>query len=629
MALDDLKKKLTRKDQDFSDRYTHPFFEKQREKDPAKTDWPYQEGVSMPRHTTRKKTWLWITAGVLLVGGVGTFGILLLTGNISIGSKANNNIEIKVQGAEEVVSGDKSIWKVAYRNQNNFALEDAVLTFEFPRGAQPLAGDFTGDGLRRQQVTIGNLAAGKQSEETFSAILFGSQNDELPGAVILEYRPEGSSVRLEKKIEFTSRVTRSLLGLKVEVPREVKAAQEMDVKLTISSTSESPFRGLWAQVSYPEAFEFISASPKPSRGNTLWEIGNLDAGKEVTITVRGRVKESVSAQSIRAEVGHFERTSSKFSSFTTVTESFQTAPSFLAVGFETLQGQEQPGVTEAGGQLVVSVRWRNNLPVPVINGQVEVQFEGDAINLQTIRSETGEFNAERNALVWVPGRSRDLDVVDPGEEGAFQFEFHTKENLRIENPMIKLTGTMSSAEAPQGYEGVDVRGTAIEEYRIASEVAFSQKGFFHDSRVANSGPLPPQVGQQTTYLIVWSITNTTSDISSPVVRATLPSYIRWTGKVIPASSGLSFDSATREVTWLPNVVRAGAGYARRAEEVAFQIAITPSTPQTGTTPELISEAEFEGADAFTGNEIRLESRDITTSLPDDPLASRDGGTVRQ
>jgi hypothetical protein len=257
-------------------------------------------------------------------------------------------------------------------------------------------------------------------------------------------------------------------------------------------------------------------------------------------------------------------------------------------------------------------------------------FEGDAFDIKSITSKRGEFDQARNSLRWVPGRIPELLVVDPGETGTFEFSIMSKKTISVRNPTLVFRSSMQTRELPSGYEGVDISGEERLTYKLATRATFSQKGYYYDSRVQNSGPFPPRVGQETTYLIVWSVTNATNDLTDSVVHATLPSYVRWKGVVDPPNGApITFDETTREISWLPGNIPAGTGSSDRAREVAFQIAFTPSLPQVGQPAELVSSAQFEGRDSFANITITQVADRATTMLRDDPRAAREGGQVQE
>ena len=75
---------------------------------------------------------------------------------------------------------------------------------------------------------------------------------------------------------------------------------------------------------------------------------------------------------------------------------------------------------------------------------------------------------------------------------------------------------------------------------------------------------------------MWTITNSSNNMTNTIVRGTLPPYVSWVGRIDPAQAGVSFDE--KQAKWCGAIGRCvirRAGF-RAAPEVAFQIVFTPS-----------------------------------------------------
>ncbi|MEK7650105.1 MAG: hypothetical protein AAB367_04090 [Patescibacteria group bacterium] len=631
MALDDLRRRLFKKGEGFEDR--EHSWRLRRNNAQAPVSWkeePVTAEDSMQKFL-RKLLW-WGIGGGLGVIALVVLGYFVISGKFAVlGIDSRKNILLTVESADEAIAGKKLVWRVVYENKNDIALDKAVLVFTYPPMTQPLAGDYMKGGLRPERRELGTINPGDKKEELFSAIVFGAQDEILKGQAKIEYRPRDSSVLLAKETSYQSPVKGSLLGLELILPKELKAGQQIDAQLSLVSSAETPFRGISVEMMYPDAFEFISSDIKPTRGNTIWTIGDLGKGETFKLSIKGRIKDSIAPQSMKAKVGIYDRTKNEFDTLTSSEKTFAITPPLLVTKLVIDSADDLDiGVLLAGTSVKGILQWQNNLPVAVSNATVEVVFEGEAFDIKTLSSSRGEFDQSRNALRWVPGRIPELLVVDPGETGTFEFTIATKKIISVRNPALVFKSIMQTRESPSGYEGVDISGEEVVTYKLATRATFSQKGYYYDSRITNSGPLPPRVGQETTYLIVWSVTNATNDLTDAVVHATLPSYVKWRGVVDPPSGApITFNEATREVSWIPGNIPAGTGTTNRAREVAFQIALTPSLPQVGQAVELVSAAKFEGRDSFADITITQISDRTTTSLRDDPRASREGGSVEE
>ncbi|MEK7576794.1 MAG: hypothetical protein AAB482_03835 [Patescibacteria group bacterium] len=639
MAIDDLRRRIFQKEEDFSKRYDKSPLQKHKEQsqvswsDEKKNITPPSPQMQQEQKNSHRIILWGLVGGLFVIVGLVVF--FLLPGGFTVGNDTLKHINFRVEGGEKVSAGKSVTWKVLYKNDNQTSLENATITFEFPETSQPLVGEFSKTGLKREKRELGTLAPNVQGEEIFSAIVFGAKDSVLKGKTYLEYRPESTSARLSKNTEYESKVTESLLGIAIEMPENLQKGQETDIKFHVTSNAEIVFKGLSLQVAYPEGFDFISTNPSAARANNIWLIGDIAPNSEYVVTVRGKVKQVVGPQTFYVDVGLYDRIENKFGAvFASASDSFDVPESLLALSFSSKDGEIAPGIIQLGKLLRVSVDWKNNLPVVVHNVNIEVAVDGSVLDLTTLQSKGGEVQINSNTLKWLAARIPALSSVDPGESGQFSFDVQLKKEVPIKtgadkNFLVYISGRISGPEGALGYEGVDISGKSEKEYKVASRVVFTQKGYFNDSRIKNSGPLPPRVGEETTYTVVWSLLNTINDIDGVEVRATVPSYIRWANVIMPQDPALSFNESTRELVWRPDKISAGTGFVRPAREVAFQVGLTPSLSQVGDSPELISAATMNARDIFTGVTFQpIKVGLVASNVPDDPLAQRLGKVVQ-
>jgi hypothetical protein len=145
----------------------------------------------------------------------------------------------------------------------------------------------------------------------------------------------------------------------------------------------------------------------------------------------------------------------------------------------------------------------------------------------------------------------------------------------------------------------------------------------------NSGPVPPQVGKATTYIINWEIKNYFSDAKNARVRAILSENVSLTGQILPQDelSNFSFDSASREIVWSAGDILAGTGVNGDPVSLSFQVSLTPSPSQKGSTAPLIGQVQISGENQFTNTIITSQDSGVNTSLPDD-FSNSGGGIVQ-
>ena len=134
----------------------------------------------------------------------------------------------------------------------------------------------------------------------------------------------------------------------------------------------------------------------------------------------------------------------------------------------------------------------------------------------------------------------------------------------------------------------------------------------------NSGPVPPKAEQETTYSIVWTVTNNLNNVSGAKVIAKLPSYMAWNNVTSPSSENISYDSVTGEVVWNLGAVSAETGFSKSKREVAFQVTLKPSLTQIGSSPNIIEEQILSGKDDYSDIQVTDRRNDLNIRLVDDP-----------
>ncbi len=100
-------------------------------------------------------------------------------------------------------------------------------------------------------------------------------------------------------------------------------------------------------------------------------------------------------------------------------------------------------------------------------------------------------------------------------------------------------------------------------------------------------------------------------------------------KAVPIVSEEKFyyNSQTREVVWEIPGFAANMGILSPAEEVVFQVGITPKTEDVGKVIKIMDKANVSGYDKFTNSDISSLGSEITTDLPDDDSVGPEEGAV--
>jgi hypothetical protein len=182
---------------------------------------------------------------------------------------------------------------------------------------------------------------------------------------------------------------------------------------------------------------------------------------------------------------------------------------------------------------------------------------------------------------------------------------------------IEMTITTKGERILESGSTEQVSAVETRKITLATDLSLTSRLVRSVGSLENSGPIPPKVDVPTTYTVIWNLTNSFNQVSNVEVRATLPSYVKWTGLKSPDNESFSFNQVTNEVVWNAGSVLPNTGFGSAKKEVAFQIEFLPSVSQISQTPYLVGEASLTATDKVTGQKIQSKAGAINTNFSSD------------
>lgn len=577
---------------------------------------------------------------LVLVGGIvfllGILAVLLvfLRGNNLVSS---GNVMFKIDGPTEVAAGEELSLQVAVQNRNQAVLELADLIVEYPAGSRAPGPD--GAPLTRERLSLGNIKPGDEVSKQLRLVLFGEQGSEQELKLSVEYRLPDSSAIFDK--EFTQKIliNSTPLSVQLDVPEELNNNQEFVIQATITSNAANEMVDPVVVLQYPAGFRFLSAVPSPTRGQNVWSLGSLRPGGQVRLAIRGTLEGQDDEQkSVRLSAGTLASAAGDDLSATYGSAlSVVTIRRPLVSLTTKINGSSASEVVADSRQPVsVELSWVNNGSDPVNDGVLTLKLDSPLIDKTSIQAERGYYNSAANTVTWTKQNVRDLTSLDQGDSGLARVSFST---------ISLVDGTGSGLRQPQLSLAAEWRGQRVSDQgkpesvfarsqqvvKLASVAQFAGKVLRDTGALENRGPIPPKVDEETTYTVVWSVLNSSSNLNNARVSATLPAYVEWLGVQSPLSEPLTFRANSGgggELVWDLGQVAAGVGTESAPREVSFQVGIKPSLSQVGTVPELVLGSKFTGVDAFTKQAVEVSlRRELSTEFSSEANFNLNDGRV--
>lgn len=556
---------------------------------------------------------------IFFVIAIGIAALVVSRGGNTISS---SNLELAVTGPVSLDAGDTLELDITVTNGNNATLETADLYVEFPSGTRS-AEDVRTE-LQRVRTSLGSLRSGEIVRESVEGVVFGETGDEQEIIVTVEYRVSGSNAIFVKEKAFTYVIEDTPLTLILDAPSEVNAGQAVETTLTLISNSTNTLEDVVVVADYPFGFTFVDADPNPNQGDRVWRIGDIPAGARRTIEITGTIEgQDGEERTIRFTAGIADPNdpSEIATPFVATDHTLAIKRPFVETRI-AINGSTNDEVAVGNVEQVrVDITWRNNLPTQVADVELEVQLSGEALDRSSVAVDHGFYRSSTNTIRWDKASEPDLALIEPGGAGQVGFTFRSEDithGNRLEEPEIFITASLrAERRGDQETSGEIVSELGERVVRVNSATTFSSRATYSDGPFENTGPLPPRAESETTYTVIWKLTNSSNDIEDAVVRATLPSYIGWVELIDPNAEDVTFNPVGGEVIWNAGDVPAGTGYNLNARQVAFQVSFTPSLSQVGQVPNLLSEARFQGRDSFTGSTITGFGPVLTTRITTD------------
>lgn len=621
--LEELKKRLYKKGEGFEERKGRVRISGERiTPPPPYWQTPGEGKTGFPK----KKRNIFIILVVILAAALITIALYFLLSGSNIISPRNINIEIK--GPIYVEGGRVANFNVFIENKNKTTLELADLIFEFPENT------FSSDGnaLKRSRYSLGKINSGETINKSIEVVFFGLENEEKKINVTLEYRLADSNAIFAKDQDYTLKISTPPIGLSISLPPEVNSKQELNIKVEAVSNAEAITKNLSLQMTYPAGFQFISAEPRSSLGNNTWSLGDLASLQKKEIIIRGFVEgQDLEDKVFNANVGVFDENGA-LKSYGTASQTIVIKKSPINLSLFIKGYDLEKNIARSGDTINAELQWTNNLSINVRDANIELVFRGNVLNEQSISAIKGFYRAADKKITWNSSSLPEISSIPPGGTGKIQFNFSIKDPLPIEaavnkNFSITLEAKISGLGTSEQGENLEIVSNVKKEIKIASSLQLTPIALYHSGPFENSGPLPPKVGQETTYTISWSVGGNANDFSKVKIISSLPSYVRWLNVISPADSKLKFNERDNALTWEVGDVPAGTGIISSVKEVAFQIGFTPNLNQKGNSPVLVGETKLEGYDNFIGDSFNIKIPSLNTVLNFDEKFKYNEGKV--
>jgi len=521
-------------------------------------------------------------------------------------------LRLEILGPDTAKIGDEIEYTAQYKNNGNFVLEKAKLTFILPDNS------LTEDGKTILTKNLNDIYPGSQESVKIKARLLGKEGDLKTAKASLSYVPKNITAPYESKTSFITKIDSSPITLDFDLPTKAEQGKSLQYSINYFSNVDYPLENLSVRVAPIPGFELVSSDPS-SLDNSEWKLQTLTKAQGGRINILGKVLASNNQNlTFTASLGMWQN-----GNFIVIKEASSNVQVIQPLLFISQQVNGSSAyVASPGETLRYKISFRNIGTTPFDNLFMVLKLDGLATDMSTIQAgDGGQVQPGDNMIIWDYNQVFALRHLSVQQIGEVNFSVKLKNNWNPSGQDLSNTVISDEVNISQITQKFTIK--------VNSGLAISQKAYYNSPDIPNAGFTPPKVGQATTYTINWEIRNYFSDAKNVKVKATLPKNISLTGLILPQNelSNFSFDSASREIVWSVGDIQAGTGVTGDPVALYFQISLTPDNSQKGSMASLIGQVQISGENQFTNTVITAQDSGVNSSLPDD-FASSGGGIVQ-
>ena len=545
---------------------------------------------------------------------------------VFFGKKASftgESIDFKISGPSETVGGSIVTYTINYTNNEVTDLEKAEISLIYPDGFSFVTSDIKSASFNDNKWNIGRIGAGQSGKLTIKGKLFGEVNSSATCAASLTYQPVNFNSSFTEHTQVATKISNLDLELEAKVPASVQPDVVFEYPIVVKNTTQADVTSIRIKTDWPDNFEMTAADPAPRVSGT-WDIAKLVAGEQQEIKIKGKITGEVGKDSrIKTYLGLFDEQDKFY-----LQKEKEKLVKIVDISGELqlLVNNTKSNIVGSGGVLDYIITYKNTGSESLKEATVILEFsDQDLVDTTGMVVTGGEY--KDGQVTWSAANVKELADIAPERSGALALKIKATSALTVKeitdkNFSLKATPRFISKRSGSDEE-ITIDGNSVET-KFNSEIILSTEARYHDlaGKVVGTGPLPPKIGEKTTYRIYLNLANRTNDVTGGRLEIILGDIAEWTGIKSVSVGDLKYEGG--KVIWDIGRIPANTGQFTENLKANFELSITPRVADKGKTVELVKSMSFTGSDDFTDGKLSKESGSLDTELETDFMAKGKG-----
>lgn len=569
------------------------------------------------------------------------------------------NIEIKAPFTS--YSGQLTDFIVNYSNLEDVSLTNSKIAVYLPENLiieQTKPEHFTDpDTPRLITWDLNKIYPGQTGDIYIQGYLINTVPSQEQIQATLEYIPETFNSKFEETASFTTSINQSILETEVQGPKQLANSEEGIFDIILKNSDEkSTLTNIKIELLEPQNFEFtsyyleideedednltdeqtdeesqeimtedsekeiewleFSESENEEPTSKEWIVEKILPDKTASIHFKGKFEIDENAESEFKINSYLKGNEDNF---------FKQKENLYAVNVIKgdlmanlfVQGSLNNKAISFGDTLTFLLSLQNKSENTL--GEIEVRLVLDSLilNWDEINNKN-EGIVSVNQVLWTREQVQKLSILLPEDEANIELQIPVKTYDQLKKYSLddyKVTSyyevkikKLNNVES----QSLIKSNTIVNELNSNTSISATARYFNDDNQSIGNGPLPPVVGETTSYKIYWQISNNLHDLHDLKIVTTLPEKITWHNNHKSDSGELK--SENNQIIWEINRLPASV----ETLNAEFEVSLTPTSDDEKKILTLLSETILTAIDSETSGEIIQTSPAMTTNLDDDP-----------
>lgn len=589
-------------------------------------------------------------------------GFIYFKNGISFTSK---NVTLEVTAPFTTISGEEYVYNIAINNNESIEIDHGTMTVNLPYGFFLSDSNlpYHNDGQDQAKPTniytwnIPSIPANNDLKLTIRGVLIGEKNNKPIMTANFKYNPKEVTSTFETSTNYTTEIADSILSITSDYDNQTIQDQSQVITIHLKNISETQnISDLKFHFELPESFkdpviqtssdniefdkdavstETTTTESKDVKFNDLSEvqlkefnelrslsIKGLAAGKELVYKLNGKFNVVENGeQQLKFSVDAAD-TKGNYLPQATDELAIQVIKGDLITDL-IINGKTDNQPVSFGGNLQYLIHIKNKSKTALGDVNIRVVIDSPAVDWATLKDES-KGTVSDHQILWTKNNIKGLEVLLPEGELDINFSLNLKEYSALSKyKPSELTvrsyyqATVNKVEELTSSKNFDSK-TIVNTFNSNTELSAQGRYFDEQGQAVGSGPLPPLVGQTTTYQIVWQIKNSFNELTDINVSAELPAGVTLNqGGHVDAGE---ITQAGSKISWNVNRMPTSIDHLT----ATFLVSVTPESKDLNKLLTLVKESTLTASDKETSGNVTITDAPITTDLTGDEAAKGKG-----